>query len=104
MAKYLVFNGERVSADEAQRIGLVELVVPTAELMDFARELARKLAAKSPIALRMAKGAINEGLECTLAQGLDYEADQFGMAFETEDRVEGVNAFLEKRKPVWKGR
>jgi len=104
MAKYLVFSGEHVSAGEAQRIGLVEFVVPAAELMDFARELARKLAAKPPIALRLAKEAINKGLEGNLVQGLSYEANQFGEVFETEDRVEGVNAFLEKRKPVWKGR
>ena len=104
MAKYLVFSGEHISAEEARRIGLVEFVVPAAELMDFARELAHKLAAKPPIALRLAKEAINEGLEGTLAQGLDCEADQFGTVFETEDRVEGINAFLEKRKPIWKGR
>ena len=104
MAKYLVFSGEHISAEEARRIGLVEFVVPAAELMEFTRALARKLAAKPPIALRLAKRAINEGLEGNLARGLVYEADQFGTVFETEDRVEGINAFLEKRKPVWKGR
>ena len=104
MAKYLVLTGEHISAEEARRIGLVEFVVPAAELMDFSRELARKLASKAPIALHLAKKAINKGLEGSLSQGLVYEADQFGAVFDTRDRVEGVNAFLEKRKPVWEGR
>ena len=104
MAKLLVFSGEPVSAQEAQRIGLVDIVVPAADLMQKATELAEKLAAKPPIALRLAKQAINEGLEGGLAQGLDHEAALFGVVFDTEDRVEGVSAFLEKRKAVWKGK
>ncbi len=104
MAKLLVLGGDPIPAQEAQRIGLVDIVVPAAELMDRAMELAEKLAAKAPVALRLCKQAINEGAEGTLATGLDHEAALFGVVFDTEDRVEGVSAFLEKRKPTWKGK
>jgi len=104
MAKLLVLSGDPISAQEAQRIGLVDVVVPAAELMPKALELAEKLASKAPVALRLCKQAINEGAEGTLASGLDHEAALFGVVFDTEDRVEGVSAFLEKRKAAWKGR
>lgn len=104
MAKLLVLGGDPITAQEAQHIGLVDMVVPAAELMPKAMELAEKLAAKAPVALRLCKQAINEGAESSLAAGLDHEAALFGVVFDTEDRVEGVSAFLEKRKPAWKGR
>ena len=104
MAKLLVLSGDQISAQEAQRIGLVDVVVPAAELMPKALELAGKLASKAPVALRLCKQAINEGAEGTLASGLDHEAALFGVVFDTEDRVEGVSAFLEKRKAAWKGK
>ncbi|MBC7258100.1 MAG: enoyl-CoA hydratase/isomerase family protein [Chloroflexi bacterium] len=104
MAKLLVLSGDPISAQEAQRIGLVDVVVPAAELMPKAMELAEKLASKAPVALRLCKQAINEGAEGTLASGLDHEAALFGVVFDTEDRVEGVSAFLEKRKAAWKGK
>lgn len=104
MAKLLVLGGDPITAQEAQRIGLVDVVVPAAELMAKAMELAEKLASKAPVALRLCKQAINEGAEGTLAAGLDHEAALFGVVFDTEDRVEGVSAFLEKRKPAWKGK
>lgn len=104
MAKYLVLSGDMIDAAEAHRIGLVDFVVPAAELMGFALKLAGKLARKAPVALALAKRAVNEGLEGTLAEGLAHEADLFGLVFATEDRVEGVSAFLEKRKPEFKGR
>jgi len=103
-AKLLVLSGDQISAQEAQRIGLVDVVVPAAELMPKALELAGKLASKAPVALRLCKQAINEGAEGTLASGLDHEAALFGVVFDTEDRVEGVSAFLEKRKAAWKGK
>jgi enoyl-CoA hydratase len=103
-AKLLCMSGDPIDAAEALRIGLVERVVPAAALLDEAKQLARRLAGKAPVALALIKQAINVGLEGSLAEGLAYEAAQFGLAFDTEDRVEGVNAFQEKRKPVWQGR
>lgn len=104
MAKSLVLGGDPITAQEALRIGLVDVVVPAAELMQKAMELAERLAAKPPIALALAKRAINEGLEGTLTEGLAHEAALFGIVFDTEDRIEGVDAFLQKRKAEWKGR
>ena len=104
MAKLLVLGGDAITAAEAQRIGLVDIVVPAADLMAKAMELAEKLASKPPVAMRLCKQAINEGLEGTLASGLDHESALFGVIFDTEDRVEGVKAFLEKRKAAWKGK
>ncbi|MDP2728149.1 MAG: enoyl-CoA hydratase-related protein [Dehalococcoidia bacterium] len=104
MAKLLIFTGDQIMAPEALRLGLVEQVVPAAELMDTARSLARKLASKSSVTLSIAKKAINEGLESDLQRGCEYEVVLFGVAASTEDRTEGTRAFLEKRKPVFKGR
>ena len=103
-AKLLCFSGDMIDAAEALRIGLVDRVVPAADLLAEAKALARKLAAKAPVALALIKQAINAGLEGSLAGGLAYEAAQFGLVFDTEDRVEGVSAFLAKRKAEWKGR
>jgi len=103
-AKLLCLSDDPITAAEALRIGLVDRVVPAAELLTEARALAAKLAGKAPIAVAAIKQAINVGSEGTLADGLAFEAAQFGLAFDTEDRVEGVNAFLEKRPPTWQGR
>jgi enoyl-CoA hydratase len=103
MAKMLCLSGDPISASEALRIGLVDRVVPAADLMAEARALARKLASKAPVARALIKQAINTGLASSLEEGLAYEAAQFGVAFDTEDRVEGVAAFLEKRPAQWNG-
>jgi enoyl-CoA hydratase len=103
-AKLLCMSGDPIDAAEALRIGLVDRVVPAVDLLDEAKQLARHLAGKPPMALALIKQAVNVGLEGSLAEGLAYEAAQFGQVFDTEDRVEGVNAFREKRKPVWQGR
>lgn len=103
-AKLMTLTGEPVTAAEALRLGLVDRVVPAAELMPTALALAQTLAGKAPIALRLAKQAINEGLELTLEQGLALEARLWGEVALTEDKTEGTTAFLEKRKPVFKGR
>jgi enoyl-CoA hydratase len=102
-AKLLCMTGDLVDAAHAQRIGLVDLVVPAPELMKEAEALARRLASKAPVALALIKQAINVGLEGSLSAGLAYEAAQFGQVFDTADRLEGVSAFLEKRQPVWRG-
>jgi enoyl-CoA hydratase/carnithine racemase len=94
----------RVPAVEALRIGLVERVVPVAELQAAARELARAIADKAPIALRYAKEAVVGGLGLPLPDGLRLENDLATLLRTTEDRVEGARAFVEKRKPRWQGR
>lgn len=103
-AKLMIFTGDHVTADEALRIGLVDKVVPAAELMAVAKDLAKKIASKAPVAIAMAKKAINEGVEADLDRGLAIEIGYGTVAQMTEDRVEGTSAFLEKRKPQWKGR
>jgi enoyl-CoA hydratase len=104
MAKLLILTGDMIDAQEALRIGLVEKVVPLAELMVEAKALAKKLAAKPPLALAACKEAINLGLEVDLERGLSIESLEFGALSTTEDYKEGTSAFLEKRKPVFKGR
>ncbi|TAK35413.1 MAG: hypothetical protein EPO21_06080 [Chloroflexota bacterium] len=104
MAKMLILTGDHVTADEALRIGLVDKVVPAAELMDQVKDLARKIISKGPLAIALAKKSINEGMETDLDRGLAIEAAYSGIVMMTEDRVEGTDAFLEKRKPEWKGR
>jgi enoyl-CoA hydratase len=104
MAKKLVLTGEHITAQEAYRIGLVDMLVPKAELDDAVAKLARRIASKSPIALAMGKEAVNMGLQADLRTGLSIEARCFCMCFGSEDRIEGMKAFLEKRKPEFKGR
>lgn len=99
MAKYLIFSGETIGAQEAYRIGLVERVVEPEELMDEAMGLAKSILAKAPIATRMAKRAINASANTDLATGICYELETYDVAFRSEDRKEGMQAFLEKRKP-----
>ena len=103
-AKELILMGERISAQEALRIGLVNQVVPVAELNEAVMQAAEKLSGMGPIALHMAKTAMNYGTQADLRTGLAMEARCYSHCFRTEDRVEGVNAFLEKRKPQFKGK
>ena len=103
-AMEMVLTGEMIDAAEAHRIGLVNLVVPLENLMPACLELASKLAAKPPLALRYARDAVNRALETSLADGLDYESYLHALTCATEDKKEGVAAFLEKRKPGFSGR
>ena len=103
-AKWLCMSGDMVDAAEALRIGLVDRVVPAADLDREARAMAAKLASKAPLALSLVKQAVHEGLEGSLAAGLAHEAALFGQVCDSEDRAEGVSAFLEKRRAVWRGR
>ncbi len=100
----MILTGMRVPAAEALRIGLVERVVPVAELMSAAQALARQIADKAPIALRYAKESVVSGLGLPLADGIRLEGDLSTLLRTTEDRVEGAKAFVEKRKPKWIGR
>jgi enoyl-CoA hydratase/carnithine racemase len=100
----MVLSGDMIPAEEALRIGLVDRVVPPEKLEEEARSLAEKLAAKAPIALRIAKKAVNEGIMVSLREGLNIEAEYFGQLCATEDKNEGVDAFLNKRKPTYKGK
>ncbi len=102
-AAQMVFTGEAIDAVTAERIGLVNRVVPAARLLEEAKALARKMIDKSPVALALAKACLRAASEMPLSQGLSYEGAAFGVAGATQDKVEGMTAFLEKRKPAWKG-
>ena len=99
----LLLSGDQITAQEAHRLGLVNRVVPAADLMAEARKLAASLAAKAPIAVRYILDAVDKGLEMPLAQAQSFEATLFGLVASTEDMREGTAAFLEKRKPAFKG-
>jgi enoyl-CoA hydratase len=100
----MILTGARIKADEALRLGIVERVVPAADVVSAAHELARTLASKAPVALRYAKEAVVKGLELPLAAGLRLENDLSTLLRTTDDRLEGARAFLEKRRPKWTGR
>jgi enoyl-CoA hydratase len=100
----LILTAETIGAQEALEIGLVNRVVPGAELTDEASALASSMAEQGPIALRFIKEAVNKGLDMTLEQGLRLEGDLYFLLHTTADRTEGINAFLKKRKPKFKGR
>jgi enoyl-CoA hydratase len=100
----MILTGEAVDAQEALRIGLVSQVVPRDRLLAEAEALAGRIAARGPIAVRYAKEAVSQGLDMTLEQALRYETDLTIILQTTQDRAEGVRAFLEKRTPKFKGR
>ncbi len=104
MASYLCLTGEIIDAREALRIGLVERVVPSAELMNEARRIATLISSKAPLAVSACKRVINNGAHLSIDSALELEALEFGTLVDTEDIKEGTSAFLEKRKPAWKGR
>jgi enoyl-CoA hydratase len=103
-AKELIFTGDILDAREAERIDLLNKVFPADELMDRTMEIARKIAGKGPLALKLAKMAMNMGMETGLSIGLGYERLARTLVHGSEDRVEGMRAFIEKRKPQFKGR
>ncbi len=103
-AMELILTGDLIDAAQAQSIGLVNDVAPAADLRARAMALAGRIAEKSPVALRMAKEAVKTAARMNLREGLDRETDLFCITFGSEDKEEGVRAFLEKRKPDFKGR
>ncbi|MFP3938884.1 MAG: enoyl-CoA hydratase/isomerase family protein [Thermoanaerobaculia bacterium] len=103
-AMRLILTGDMVGADEARQIGLVEMVVPAEELRKTTLELAGKMAAMSPLTVRVAKEALRTSERLPIEEGLAYERDLFCLCFSTEDMKEGVQAFLQKRQAEWRGR
>jgi enoyl-CoA hydratase len=103
-AMEMILTGAPIAADEALRIGLVNRVVPAADLMAEARKLAAQLAKSAPIAMRYIINAVNKGVEIPFAEACQYEATLFGLVASTDDMKEGTAAFLEKRKAAFRGR
>ncbi len=104
LAMEMVLNDRRLTAEEAARFGLVNKVVPTESYLEEALRLAQAIARRAPVAVRLGKEAVNFAFESTLSAGLAYERRLFYLLFATEDQSEGMDAFLHKRQPEWKGR
>lgn len=101
LAMEIVLADRRLSAEEALRYGLVNRVAPVETYLQEAIQLAQKVASMSQVAVKLAKDAVNKAYELPLQEGLNYEKRNFYLLFGTEDRTEGMNAFIEKRKPNW---
>ena len=104
LAMEMVLNGRYLSADEAQRYGLVNRVYPVELYLEEAVRLANEIAARAPVALRLAKEAVNATFEMPLRAGLDHERRLFYLLFSTDDQKEGMDAFINKRPAQWSGR
>ena len=100
----LLYTGDLIRADEAFRIGLVDELVPAADLMKRVAELATSIAQKSPVALELIKEAVRASVRTPLDEGLRHERTLFGLIFSSEDKKEGVDAFLNKRPAEFTGR
>ena len=103
-ALHLILSAEMIGAQEAYRIGLVNEIVPAADLLPRAEAVLRKIASNAPMAVKFALTAVNRGLETSQHEGLLLEASYFGLCAGTEDKKEGTSAFLEKRAPQFRGR
>lgn len=104
LAMEMVLNNRTLTAQEALQFGLVNRVVPVERYLEEAIALAEEIAARAPLAVRLAKEAVNAALETSLTEGLAAERRNFYLLFATEDQKEGMKAFIEKRKPQWKGK
>ena len=104
LAMEIILTDRRLSAEEALSFGLVNRVAPLNEYMDLAINIAGKVAGRSQVAIRLAKEAVNKAHETSLSEGLDFERRQFLIAFASDDKAEGMRAFVEKRKARWTGR
>lgn len=102
-AKELILTARRIDATEAERIGLVNYVVPAGDLLTKAQDIAREITKNGPLAIRQAKAAINKGIEVDLATGLYIEQNAYEVILPSKDRLEGLKAFKEKRAPEYKG-
>jgi enoyl-CoA hydratase len=104
LAMEMILNSRTLSAQEALQFGLANRVVATERYLDEALNLAKEIAARAPAAVRAAKKMIDQTYELTLSEGLHQEQQEFYNLFATEDQKEGMQAFIEKRKPIWKGK
>jgi len=100
----MVLNNRTLSADEAYRFGLVSRLVPVESYLEEAIQLAAEIAARAPVAIQLGKEAVNHAFDSLLADGIADERRAFYFLFSTEDQKEGMQAFIEKRKPEWKGK
>ena len=100
----MILTGTRIGADEAKAMGLVSRVVPKEAYLEEAKKVATEIASKSPVSVKLAKMAVNKAFEMGLSDGLDFERQLFYLLFASEDAKEGMKAFMEKRKPVFKGK
>jgi len=103
-AMEMVLTGRSISAQEAYNAGLLTRIVPKEMLLDEAKRVAAEIAAKPPIAIRLAKESVLKAFDSSLEVGLEFERKNFYLLFASEDQKEGMQAFAEKRKPTWKGR
>ncbi|HUK79944.1 MAG TPA: enoyl-CoA hydratase-related protein [Nitrososphaerales archaeon] len=103
-AMEMILTGKRIGAEEAKTLGLVSRVVPKEAFLEEAKKVATEIASRSPVAVRLAKMAVNKAFEMGLSQGLDFEREVFYLLFASEDKTEGMKAFLEKRRPEFKGK
>lgn len=104
IAMEMILNDRRLTAQEAYQFGMVNRVVPVEGYVEEALKLAEEIASRAPVAVRVAKNMINQAFDMTLSNGLAEERQEFYSLFATEDQKEGMQAFIEKRKPEWKGR
>ena len=103
-AMEMILTGTRIGAEEAKALGLVSRVVPKEAYLEEAKKVAREIASKSPVSVKLAKMAVNKAFETGLKDGLDFERELFYLLFASEDAKEGMKAFMEKRKPAFKGK
>ncbi len=103
-AMEMILTGARIGAEEAKALGLVSRVVPKEAYLEEAKKVAREIASKSPVSVKLAKMAVNKAFETGLKDGLDFERELFYLLFASEDAKEGMKAFMEKRKPAFKGK
>ena len=101
MAKEMLFTGDHYDAESACKMGLVNKVVPTDELLGYCLGMAKRIAGRGTKAVRLSKEAVNHGQDLDLEKALDLEAELYGSAFATDEPREGCTAFLEKREPKW---
>jgi enoyl-CoA hydratase len=102
-AMEMILTGRMIGAGEAVRMGLVNKVVPVESYLEEAKSLAREIASKPPVAVRLAKEAVLKSFDTTIEGGLEFERKNFYLLFASDDQKEGMKAFVDKRKPEWRG-